>query len=124
MTEAAVESSISFAPTENMNMIAQSVRDFCEKNIRPHVMEWDEKQIFPVELFHKMGAQGFMGVLIDHKYGGAGLGYHEYVTVISEIGKVCGSIGLSVAAHNSLCSGHINQFANENQKSKYLPKLA
>ncbi|MFI5135073.1 MAG: acyl-CoA dehydrogenase family protein, partial [Chitinophagales bacterium] len=72
----------------------------------------------------KMGAQGFMGVLIDHKYGGAGLGYHEYMTVISEIGRVCGSIALSVAAHNSLCSGHINQFANENQKSKYLPKLA
>src|SRR5207342_2777236 len=110
--------------TESMNMIAQSVRDFSEKNIRPHVMEWDEAQTFPKALFRKMGEQGFMGVLVPEEYGGAGLGYHEYILVISEIAKVCGSIGLSVAAHNSLCTGHILTFGNESQKAKWLPKLA
>ena len=124
MNAAAVESALTFAPTENTMMIAQSVRDFCEKNIRPHVMEWDEAQTFPVELFREMGKQGFMGVLVSEEYGGAGLGYHEYIEVISEIARVCGSIGLSVAAHNSLCSGHINQFGSDEQKAKYLPKLA
>src|SRR6266550_1208635 len=124
MSISTLESSLSFEITESMNMIAQSVRDFAEKNIRPHVMEWDEAQIFPKELFRKMGEQGFMGVLVPEQYGGAGLGYHEYILVISEIAKVCGSIGLSVAAHNSLCTGHILQFANDEQKKKYLPKLA
>src|SRR6476469_6878730 len=124
MSIATFESSLSFEIAESMNMIAQSVRDFAEKNIRPHVMEWDEAQIFPIQLFRKMGKQGFMGVLVPEEYGGAGLGYHEYIIVISEISKVCGSIGLSVAAHNSLCSGHILQFANEEQKATYLPKLA
>jgi alkylation response protein AidB-like acyl-CoA dehydrogenase len=109
---------------EQLAIIRQSIRDFCEKEIRPHVMEWDEAQYFPRETFRRLGALGFMGVLVPEEYGGAGLGYHEYVTVIKEIGKVCGSVGLSVAAHNSLCTGHILQFGNEEQKRKYLPKLA
>jgi alkylation response protein AidB-like acyl-CoA dehydrogenase len=115
---------MNFAPTENQTMIAQMVRDFAEKNIRPHVMEWDESQEFPVGVFKKLGELGLMGVLVPQEYGGSGFGYLEYVTVISEIAKVCGSIGLSLAAHNSLCTGHILQFGNEEQKKKYLPKLA
>ncbi len=115
---------MNFATTENQTMIAQMVRDFAEKNIRPHLMEWDENQEFPVPLFKKLGELGLMGVLVPQEYGGSGFGYLEYVTVISEIAKVCGSIGLSVAAHNSLCTGHILQFGNEEQKKKYLPKLA
>ena len=100
------------------------IRDFAAKHIRPQFMEWDEQQIFPVDLFHKMGELGLMGVLVPVEYGGSGMGYFEYVTVISEIAKVCGSIGLSVAAHNSLCTGHILYFGSEEQKRKYLPKLA
>ncbi len=87
-------------------------------------MEWDETQYFPMDMFHKMGEYGFLGVLVPEAYGGAGLGYQEYITVIEEIAKVCGSIGLSVAAHNSLCTNHILMFGNEEQKRKYLPKLA
>lgn len=109
---------------ENQKMIQQMVRDFSEKEIRPKMMEWDEDQIFPVELFKKLGHLGLMGVLVPQKYGGSGLGYYEYITVISEISKVCGSIGLSVAAHNSLCTGHILYHGSEEQKKKYLPKLA
>lgn len=109
---------------ENQRMIADMVRDFAEKEIRPHFMEWDETQEFPVEVFKKLGNLGLMGVFIPEEYGGSGFGYHEYITVISEIAKVCGSIGLSVAAHNSLCTGHIYYNANEEQKKKYLPKLA
>ncbi len=109
---------------ENIDLIVDSARDFSKKHIFPHVMEWDEDQIFPVDLFHKMGEHGFMGVLVPEEYGGAGLGYQEYISIIVEIAKVCGSIGLSVAAHNSLCTNHILQFANEEQKQKYLPKLA
>jgi len=105
-------------------LIAATVREFAEKNIRPHVMEWDETQEFPRHLFSQMGQLGFMGVLVPEAYGGAGLGYVEYVMVISEIAQVCGSIGLSVAAHNSLCTGHILQFGNEEQKRQWLPKLA
>ena len=110
--------------SENQRMIADMVRDFAEKEIRPHFMEWDETQEFPVEVFKKLGNLGLMGVFIPEEYGGSGFGYHEYITVISEIAKVCGSIGLSVAAHNSLCTGHIYYNANEEQKKKYLPKLA
>jgi len=110
--------------TEDLQMIKESARDFAESFIRPHVMEWDETQHFPIELFNKMGEYGFMGVLVPEVYGGTGLGYQEYITVIEEISKVCGSIGLSVAAHNSLCTNHILSFANEEQKHKYLPKLA
>ena len=113
-----------FQITENQKMIAQSVKDFAEKNIKPFLMEWDESQIFPVDVFKKLGELGLMGVLVPEQYGGAGLGYYEYMTAIIEISKVCGSIGLSVAAHNSLCTGHILQFGSEEQKSKWLHKLA
>ena len=109
---------------EMLEMVRQSAKDFAEKNIRPHVMEWDESQHFPAPLFKEMGALGFMGVLVPEAYGGAGLGYQEYITIIDEIAQVCGSIGLSVAAHNSLCTGHILQFGTEEQKKKWLPKLA
>lgn len=108
----------------NLQLIKESARDFAETYVRPHVMEWDEKQEFPVDLFQQMGQYGFLGVLVPEKYNGAGLGYQEYITVLEEIGKVCGSIGLSVAAHNSLCTNHILQFGNEEQKLKYMPKLA
>ena len=113
-----------FSYSENQKMIAQMVRDFSEKEIRPHFMKWDESQEFPVPLFKKLGELGLMGVLVPTEYGGSGFGYDEYITVIDEIAQVCGSIGLSVAAHNSLCAGHIMYFGNEEQKMKYLPKLA
>ena len=100
------------------------IRDFGEREIRPKMMEWDEKQEFPVPVFKKLGELGLMGVLVPQEYGGSGFTYDEYITVVEEIGKICGSIGLSVAAHNSLCTGHILQFGNEEQKKKYLPKLA
>ena len=109
--------------TDHLQLIRQSARDFAETHIRPHVMEWDESQHFPIDLFHQMGQHGFLGVLVPEKYHGAGLGYQEYITIIEEIAKVCGSIGLSVAAHNSLCTNHILSFGNEEQKQKYLPKL-
>ncbi len=110
--------------SENLDLIENSARDFAEKHIRPYVMEWDEAQHFPVDLFRKLGEQGFMGVLVPEEYGGSGLGYQEYITVITEVAKVCGSIGLSLAAHNSLCTNHILTFGTEEQKKKYLPKLA
>ena len=109
---------------EQMNMIRQSARDFAENHIRPHIMEWDEAQIFPENVFHQMGELGFMGIVVPVEYGGAGLSYQEYVTILDEISKVDGSIGLSVAAHNSLCTNHILTFGSEEQKQKYLPKLA
>jgi alkylation response protein AidB-like acyl-CoA dehydrogenase len=112
------------ATTENLQLIRQSAKDFAETYIRPHVMEWDESQHFPVDVMHKLGEHGFMGVFVPEKYGGSGLGYQEYITIIEEITKVCSSIGLSVAAHNSLCTGHIYYCASEEQKQKYLPKLA
>tara|TARA_B110000503_G_C7168073_1_gene422865 strand:- start:1715 stop:2857 length:1143 start_codon:yes stop_codon:yes gene_type:complete len=113
-----------FNYTENQTLIAQMARDFAEKHIRPDLMKWDESQEFPVHIFKQLGELGMMGVLVPTEYGGSGFGYHEYITVITEIAKVCGSIGLSVAAHNSLCTGHILAFGNEEQKKKYLPKLA
>lgn len=122
MTEPMVE--MGFYETENQRMIAQMIRDFGAKEIRPKMMEWDESQYFPKELFKKLGDLGLMGVLVPTEYGGSGFGYHEYVTAISELAKIDGSIGLSMAAHNSLCTGHILQFASEDQKKKYLPKLA
>lgn len=109
---------------DNLQLIRESAQAFAETHIRPFVMEWDEAQHFPVDTFRQMGEYGFLGVLVPEQYGGAGLGYQEYVTIIGEIAKVCGSIGLSVAAHNSLCTGHILAFANETQKQQYLPKLA
>ena len=105
-------------------MVATSARDFAEQYIRPHVMEWDEAQFFPEELFKRAGKMGFMGVLVPEQFGGSGLGYHEYIAIIEEISKVDPSIGLSVAAHNSLCTNHILLFANEEQKQRWLPKLA
>jgi alkylation response protein AidB-like acyl-CoA dehydrogenase len=115
---------MNFEKTENQKMISQMVRDFAEKEIRPYVMEWDESQTFPREVFRKMGELGLMGVLVPEEFGGSGMGYNEYINVIEEVAKVCGSVGLSVAAHNSLCTNHILEFANEEQKKKYLPKLA
>ncbi|WCT09873.1 acyl-CoA dehydrogenase family protein [Mucilaginibacter jinjuensis] len=109
---------------EQLELIKHSAREFAENYIRPHVMEWDEAQIFPVDLFHKMGEHGFMGVLVPEAYGGSGLDYQAYITIIDEISQVCGSIGLSVAAHNSLCTNHLLTFGNEEQKKKYLPLLA
>jgi len=113
-----------FSTSENQRMVGQMAKDFAERNIKPHVMEWDEAQHFPIELFKKLGELGMMGVLVPEQYGGSGFSYFEYVTVIVEIAKVCGSIGLSVAAHNSLCTGHILAFGSEEQKMKWLPKLA
>ncbi len=109
---------------DNLQMIRESAREFARTRILPHVMEWDEAQHFPMDMFHEMGQYGFLGVLVPEEYGGSGLGYQEYITVIEEIAKVCGSIGLSVAAHNSLCTNHILMFGTEEQKQKYLPKLA
>ncbi len=113
-----------FKETENQKMIREMARDFAEKEIRPNVMKWDESQEFPVPLFKKLGELGLMGVFVPEQYGGSGMNYHDYITVIVEISKVCGSIGLSVAAHNSLCTGHIYYNGSEEQKKKYLPKLA
>lgn len=110
--------------SSELDFIKESARDFAKKHILPNVMEWDEAQHFPVDIFKKMGELGFMGVLVPEAYGGSAMGYAEYITIIDEISQVCGSIGLSVAAHNSLCTQHIAQFGNEDQKSKWLPKLA
>lgn len=115
---------MNFEISEITQQVGQVARDFANQNIKPHVMEWDEKQEFPLYVFKELGKLGLMGVLVPEKYGGAGLSYFEYVTIIQEIAKVCGSIGLSVAAHNSLCIGHIVAHANSEQKKKYLPKLA
>ncbi len=109
--------------THDLHLIQESAKDFAENYIRPHALEWDEGQIFPLELFSQLGNYGFLGVLVPERYGGAGLGYREYITIIEEISRACGGIGLSVAAHNSLCSNHILQFGSEEQKQKYLPKL-
>lgn len=109
---------------DNLQMIEESAKTFALQHILPHVMEWDEAQYFPVEAMRSMGELGFMGVMVPEEYGGSGLGYHEYVSIIVEVAKVCGSVGLSLAAHNSLCTGHILAFGNEEQKQKYLPKLA
>ncbi|MGZ3949596.1 MAG: acyl-CoA dehydrogenase family protein, partial [Flavisolibacter sp.] len=115
---------MNFETSEITQHAAQTARDFAHQKIKPHVMEWDESQEFPVQVFKELGHLGMMGVLVPEKYGGAGLSYFEYKAIIEEIAKVDGSIGLSVAAHNSLCTGHILLFANEKQKQKYLPKLA
>jgi len=119
-----MQAGFSFEVAENQEMIRKMVSDFAEKHIRQNVMEWDESQYFPVEIFKQLGQLGLMGVLVPEAYGGSGFGYQEYVDVIVEISKVCGAIGLSLAAHNSLCTGHILAFANEEQKHRWLPKLA
>ncbi len=113
-----------FSKNENQQMIADMIKKFGEENIKPKMMEWDESQEFPIEVFKKLGELGLMGVLVPEQYGGSGFSYTEYVTAIVELSKICGSIGLSMAAHNSLCTGHIMAFGNEEQKKKYLPKLA
>ena len=113
-----------FKKEELTEQVAATAREFAQKRIRPHVMEWDEAQEFPAGLFKELGGLGLMGVLVPEKYGGAGLGYFEYMAVIEEIASVCGAIGLSLAAHNSLCTGHILQHGSEAQKSAYLPALA
>jgi alkylation response protein AidB-like acyl-CoA dehydrogenase len=118
------QTGFNFSTSENQEMVKAMVKDFAERNIRPHVMEWDETQYFPVEVFKQLGSLGLMGVLVPEIYGGSGFGYQEYVDVIVEVAKVCGSIGLSLAAHNSLCTGHILAFGNEEQKHRWLPKLA
>ncbi len=115
---------MNFMPNENQQMIADMIRKFGKEHIQPKMMVWDESQEFPVEVFKKLGELGLMGVLVPSEYGGSGLSYTEYVTAIIELAKICGSIGLSMAAHNSLCTGHILAFGNEEQKKKYLPKLA
>lgn len=115
---------MNFETSELTQQVAQTARDFAMQHIKPYVMEWDEKQEFPINMFREMGKLGLLGVLVPEEYGGAGLGYFEYCAVLQEISKVCGSIGLSTAAHNSLCSGHILSFGSEEQKKKYLSKLA
>jgi alkylation response protein AidB-like acyl-CoA dehydrogenase len=115
---------MNFETSEITLQVAQTARDFAQQNIKPHIMEWDESQEFPLHIFKQMGQLGLMGVLVPEAYGGAGLSYFEYKTIIEEIAKVDGSIGLSVAAHNSLCTGHILGFGNEEQKKRWLPKLA
>ena len=115
---------MNFQFSEEQKMISNSAKDFAEQHIRPHIMKWDESQYFPREILEKAGEMGFMGIFIPEEYGGSGLGYHEYVSIIEEISKVDPSIGLSIAAHNSLCTGHIFYFGNEEQKKKWLPNLA
>lgn len=115
---------MNFDQNENQSMIAQMVRDFAEKEIKPNMKSWDDHEIFPVETMKKLGELGLLGIFIPEEYGGSGFGYAEYATALMELGKVCGGIGLSVAAHNSLCTGHIFYHGNEEQKRKYLPKLA
>jgi alkylation response protein AidB-like acyl-CoA dehydrogenase len=115
---------MNFEINETQVMIAQAIREFAERQIRPNIMHWDENQIFPVDLFKKLGEMGYMGILVPNHLGGSGLGYHEYITIIEEISKVDSSIGLSVAAHNSLCTNHILTFGTDIQKNKWIPRLA
>lgn len=115
---------MNFELNENQQMITQMVRDFAEKEIRPYMNQWDADEHFPVDTMKKLGELGLLGIYIPEEYGGSGFSYDEYVTTLIELGKVCGGIGLSVAAHNSLCTGHIYYHGSEEQKKKYLPKLA
>jgi len=115
---------MNFEQNENQKMISQMVRDFAEKEIRPNVNHWDENEIFPIDVMKKMGEMGLLGIFVPQEYGGSGFSYLEYVSALTELGKVCGGVALSVAAHNSLCTGHIYYHGNEEQKKKYLPKLA
>ena len=114
---------MNFEQNENQKMIAQMVRDFAEKEIRPNLNQWDADEYFPVETMKKMGELGLLGIYVPEQYGGSGFTYDEYVTALIELGKVCGGVGLSVAAHNSLCTGHIYYHGSEEQKMKFLPKL-
>ena len=109
---------------ETHEMVRNAAHDFALQQIAPNVMDWDERQFFPKDLLHDAGDMGFMGVLVPEHYGGSGLGYFEYTAIIEQISKVDPSIGLSIAAHNSLCTNHILQFGSEDQKQRWLPKLA
>src|SRR5882724_9424396 len=113
-----------FSYTDELLEIKRIAREFAEKEIRPHVQEWDEKQVFPRDVLAELANLGFLGILIPVEYGGAGLGYLEYVTIVEELSRVDGSIGISVAAHNSLCTGHIFHFGTEEQRRKYVVPLA
>ncbi len=124
MSTASTTSAMNFQETENQVMIRQMIQDFADKHIRPNMMDWDENQFFPKDVMHQLGELGLLGVLVPETYGGSGFGYLEYVTAIVELAKVDSSIALSMAAHNSLCTGHILQFASEEQKQRWLPKLA
>lgn len=115
---------MNFSQSENQNLVRSTIAEFAKKEILPNVMKWDESQEFPRHIFTKLGELGFMGILVPEEYGGAGMGYDEYIVAIEELSKVCGSIGLSYAAHNSLCTMHLFQFGNEEQRRKYSPKLA
>jgi alkylation response protein AidB-like acyl-CoA dehydrogenase len=115
---------MNFDLTQDQLMVQQMVRDFAEKEIRPNLNQWDKDETFPIDVMKKMGKLGLLGIFIPEEYGGSGFSYFEYATVLIELGKVCGGVGLSVAAHNSLCTGHIFYHGNEMQKKKYLPKLA
>ncbi|MBF25950.1 MAG: acyl-CoA dehydrogenase [Flavobacteriales bacterium] len=115
---------MNFNYSENQQLISETISDFSKRKIIPNLMQWDNAQYFPIDTFKELGELGMLGVLVPVKYGGSGFGYNEYVTVVSEIGKVCGSIGLSVAAHNSLCVGHILKYGSEAQKLKWLPGLS
>ncbi|MFN5911904.1 MAG: acyl-CoA dehydrogenase family protein [Bacteroidota bacterium] len=115
---------MNFERNENQEMIAHMVRDFAEKEIRPNMMKWDAEEHFPVQTMKRMGELGLLGIFVPEEYGGSGFSYFEYATALMELGKVCGGVGLSVAAHNSLCTGHIYYHGSEEQKRKYLPKLA
>jgi alkylation response protein AidB-like acyl-CoA dehydrogenase len=112
---------MNFDSTELTQQVALTAKDFAQQCIKPHVMDWDEQQVFPLSVFKQMGELGLMGVLVPEAYGGSGMGYFEYSIIIQEIAKVCGSIGLSLAAHNSLCTGHILSFGNEEQKKNTFP---
>src|SRR5690606_15423550 len=115
---------MNFEISENQKIIAESAREFAKQNIAPQMMEWDESQYFPVEVFKKAGEMGFMGILVPEELGGSGLSYHEYVAIVDEISQIDPSIGLSIAAHNSLCTNHILTFGNDEQKKRWIPKLA
>jgi len=119
----AVSNSFTMEFTENQTIIKNTIREFAEKNIKPHIMQFDESQEFPMDIMRQLGELGFLGILVPEEFGGAGLGYVEYALIIEELAKVDPSISLSVAAHNGLCTNHINQFANTDQKKKYLPDL-
>jgi alkylation response protein AidB-like acyl-CoA dehydrogenase len=124
MTHLFKTETMNFKQNELTEHVAQVAKDFANKHIKPHVMEWDEAQHFPIDTMKVMGKLGLMGIFVPEQYGGSGFGYHEYAAAIVEVAKVCGSVGLSLAAHNSLCTGHILYCANEEQKQKYLHKLA
>jgi len=115
---------MNFAYSETQKMIAETIRDFGTQHIKPHILDWDDSQEFPIHVIKTLGELGLMGVLVPEEFGGSGLTYDEYITVIDEISQIDPSIGLSLAAHNSLCTGHILQFGTEEQKKKWLPKLA